>query len=50
MRAAVTTLILLRHGATAANVAKPYTLQGSRPDSELIDAGVLQAQPARTVQ
>lgn len=42
----MTTLILLRHGATAANVARPYTLQGARPDSELIAAGVLQAKAA----
>ncbi len=41
-----TTLLLLRHGATAANVSQPYTLQGSRPDSELIDAGIIQAKAA----
>jgi broad specificity phosphatase PhoE len=41
-----TTLLLVRHGATAANVARPYMLQGAQPDSELIDVGVLQAQAA----
>jgi broad specificity phosphatase PhoE len=41
-----TTLILVRHGATAANTTRPYTLQGVRPDSELVDAGVRQAQAA----
>jgi len=41
-----TTLLLLRHGATAANVAQPYTLQGSQPDSELVDAGIIQAKAA----
>ena len=42
----MTTLILVRHGATAANLAKPYTLQGSRPDSELVAVGVLEARAA----
>ncbi|HEV3437966.1 MAG TPA: histidine phosphatase family protein [Gemmata sp.] len=41
-----TTLLLVRHGATAANVARPYMLQGAQPDSELIDVGVLQAHAA----
>lgn len=41
-----TTLLLVRHGATAANVARPYTLQGPRPDSELVALGVLQAKAA----
>jgi broad specificity phosphatase PhoE len=38
-----TVLILVRHGATRANVERPYTIQGLRPDSDLIDAGVVQA-------
>ncbi len=38
-----TTLILIRHGATAANVCRPYILQGARPDGELVDAGRAQA-------
>ncbi len=42
----MTTLILVRHGATAANLAKPYALQGARPDSELAAAGVGQAHAA----
>ncbi|HSQ56184.1 MAG TPA: histidine phosphatase family protein, partial [Gemmata sp.] len=41
-----TTIILLRHGATAANTARPYTLQGARPDSELVDLGRSQAAAA----
>jgi broad specificity phosphatase PhoE len=41
-----TTLFLVRHGATRANVVRPYVLQGLRPDSELIDLGVSQAQAA----
>ena len=36
-------LILARHGATEANVRLPYTLQGLRPDSDLIDQGLLEA-------
>jgi broad specificity phosphatase PhoE len=40
------TLILVRHGATAANVRRPYTLQGLRPDPELIEEGVRQARAA----
>jgi broad specificity phosphatase PhoE len=36
-------LILARHGVTEANVRLPCTLQGLRPDSELIDAGLLQS-------
>ena len=38
-----TTLILVRHGATTANVCRPYVLQGLGPDSELIDLGIAQA-------
>lgn len=41
-----TTLILLRHGATLANVRQPYVLQGLRPDSALIDQGIAQAAAA----
>jgi broad specificity phosphatase PhoE len=41
-----TTLVLLRHGATRANVCRPYVLQGLRPDSELIDLGITQAEAA----
>jgi broad specificity phosphatase PhoE len=33
------TLLLIRHGATAANVRRPYILQGLRPDGELIELG-----------
>jgi ribonuclease H / adenosylcobalamin/alpha-ribazole phosphatase len=36
-------LILARHGVTEANARRPYTLQGLRPDAELIDEGLLQA-------
>lgn len=36
-------LLLARHGVTEANVRLPYTLQGLRPDSELIDEGLRQA-------
>ena len=39
-------LILIRHGATAANVCRPHVLQGLRPDSELIDQGREQARMA----
>jgi broad specificity phosphatase PhoE len=38
-----TTVLLVRHGATAANVCRPHLLQGRRPDSELIDLGKEQA-------
>jgi broad specificity phosphatase PhoE len=38
-----TTLLLVRHAATAANLRRPYTLQGLRPDSELAPEGVAQA-------
>jgi broad specificity phosphatase PhoE len=41
-----TVLLLLRHGATAANVCRPYVLQGRRPDSALVDEGLAQAQAA----
>jgi broad specificity phosphatase PhoE len=42
----MTTLILARHGATAANLSRPYTLQGLRPDSDLAPEGVAQARAA----
>jgi probable phosphoglycerate mutase len=41
-----TVLILVRHGATLANVHRPYLLQGLRPDLDLIDAGRAQARAA----
>jgi broad specificity phosphatase PhoE len=39
----MTTLLLVRHAATAANLCRPYTLQGSQPDSELAPLGLEQA-------
>ncbi len=39
----MTTLLLVRHGATEANLMRPYILQGLRPDSELAAEGVAQA-------
>jgi broad specificity phosphatase PhoE len=39
-----TTLLLVRHGATRANLLRPYTLQGLRPDSELDAVGIAQAE------
>jgi broad specificity phosphatase PhoE len=41
-----TVLFLVRHGATQANVVRPYVLQGLRPDSELIEVGIAQARAA----
>jgi broad specificity phosphatase PhoE len=41
-----TLLILVRHGATPANLRRPYVLQGLRPDSDLADAGLLQTRAA----
>jgi probable phosphoglycerate mutase len=38
-----TTLILVRHGATRANLRRPYTLQGLRPDSDLDEVGIDQS-------
>ncbi len=38
------TLLLVRHGATPANTARPYTLQGLLPDPDLNDEGLRQAQ------
>jgi broad specificity phosphatase PhoE len=43
-----TTLYLVRHGATAANLARPARLQG-RKDTPLADLGVRQAEAARDV-
>lgn len=43
---AETLLILLRHGATAANVREPYTIQGLRPDAGLTELGKRQARAA----
>lgn len=39
-----TELILVRHGATPANLTQPYRLQGLRPDSRLAETGKQQAQ------
>lgn len=39
-------LILMRHGATEANLVRPYTIQGREPDSELAAIGVEQARAA----
>jgi broad specificity phosphatase PhoE len=41
-----TTLLLARHGATPANLCRPYTLQGLRPDSDLAPVGIAQARDA----
>jgi broad specificity phosphatase PhoE len=40
------TVILVRHGATPANLCRPYRLQGLRPDSELAPLGEAQARAA----
>lgn len=42
-----TTLYLLRHGATAANLLKPPTLQGRYVNPSLADVGVRQAELTR---
>lgn len=42
-----TTLFLLRHGATAANLERPYRLQGRRCDNPLDPIGVRQAELTR---
>src|SRR5687768_2859647 len=42
-----TTLYLLRHGATEANLMKPYRLQGRGCDNPLAAAGVRQAELTR---
>ncbi len=39
-------MLLLRHGATRANITRPYTLQGQHEDNELIDEGSAQARSA----
>jgi broad specificity phosphatase PhoE len=41
-----TRLLLARHGATRANLARPYILEGLRPDSELAGVGFAQARAA----
>jgi broad specificity phosphatase PhoE len=41
-----TVLIFVRHGATLANVHRPYLLQGLRPNLDLTDAGRRQARAA----
>ena len=40
-------LILIRHGATEANVVRPYRLQGRGSDFPLCELGVKQAEAAR---
>jgi broad specificity phosphatase PhoE len=45
----MTTLYLLRHGATGANLATPARLQGRRTDPPLAPLGVRQAEAARDV-
>lgn len=42
----ITSLYLIRHGATAANEASPYRLQGRRSDLRLSDVGLRQAEAA----
>src|SRR5262245_33779666 len=42
----MTRLLLMRHAATAANLSRPYTLQGSRPDAPLAPQGLAQAEAA----
>jgi broad specificity phosphatase PhoE len=42
----MTTMLLLRHGATDANLCRPYRLQGLRPDRELAAVGLEQARAA----
>jgi broad specificity phosphatase PhoE len=43
----MTTLYLLRHAATEANLARPYRLQGRRLDMPLADLGIRQAELTR---
>jgi broad specificity phosphatase PhoE len=45
----MTTLLLVRHGATAANLCRPYTLQGAQPDSPLAPEGEAQARAASNI-
>lgn len=42
-----TTMYLLRHGATEANLAEPYRLQGRKSDPSLARLGVRQAEATR---
>jgi broad specificity phosphatase PhoE len=42
-----TTLYLIRHGATEANLARPYRLQGRRQDPSLAPLGIRQAEATR---
>ena len=44
-----TTLYLIRHGATAANLAQPPLLQGRRLDPPLAPVGVRQAEATRDI-
>jgi broad specificity phosphatase PhoE len=44
---APTTLYLLRHGATAANLERPYRLQGRRVNPPLAELGISQAKLTR---
>jgi probable phosphoglycerate mutase len=41
-------LILVRHGATLANVCQPYVLQGLSPDPDLVELGWQQARAVAT--
>jgi broad specificity phosphatase PhoE len=43
----VTTLYLIRHGATTANLERPYRLQGRRCDDPLSPMGIRQAELTR---
>ncbi len=43
-----TTLYLVRHGATEANLRRPYVLQGLRPDAPLAPTGHLEARAVAT--
>ncbi len=43
----MTTLYIVRHGATRANLARPYWLQGQGRDEPLIPLGMRQAEQAR---
>jgi len=42
-----TTMYLIRHGATEANLAEPYRLQGRKTDTPLARIGVRQAEATR---
>jgi broad specificity phosphatase PhoE len=43
----MTTLYLIRHGATQANLQRPFLLQGQRRDNPLADPGARQAERVR---